>query len=105
IVICVHTIEWSPPTWNNGDVNSEAGCAPLGGRSAAPDTAAFTRFANRMPVTWAIVPRWVVMQPFERPVVPEVYRIANGSPSSIGVVGGAAVGASSSAIGKVPVGA
>jgi hypothetical protein len=29
-------------------------------------------FAKRMPVTWAIVPRWVVMQPFERPVVPDV---------------------------------
>jgi hypothetical protein len=34
--------------------------------------AAFTRFTNRMPVTCAIVPRCVVMQPFERPVVPDV---------------------------------
>jgi hypothetical protein len=25
IVICVHTIECSPPTWNSGDVNSDAG--------------------------------------------------------------------------------
>jgi hypothetical protein len=25
-----------------------------------------------MPVTWAMVPRWVVMQPLGRPVVPEV---------------------------------
>jgi hypothetical protein len=42
------------------------------GSSSLPERAAPATFANRMPVTWAMVPRWVVMQPFERPVVPEV---------------------------------
>ena len=101
----MHTIEWIPPTWNSGEVSSDEGCAPLGGNRLRPDSAALTRFANRIPVTCAIVPRWVVMQPFERPVVPDVYRITNGSSSSIAVVGGVSCGTSSSAIGTVPAGA
>ena len=35
-------------------------------------TVAPTTPESTMPVIWAMVPRWVVMQPLGRPVVPEV---------------------------------
>jgi hypothetical protein len=59
----VHRLEWSPPTWKSGEVSRFAGW---------PAVSAPASVAKKIPVTCAIVPRWVVMQPFERPVVPDV---------------------------------
>ena len=58
----------------SGEVSRFAGCsdAPAAAAGGAPPISTFASVANTMPVTCAIVPRCVVMQPFGRPVVPEV---------------------------------
>ena len=63
--------EWRPPTWKSGEViRLTSGEAPP--RADFPVIAVPAVVLKRIEVTCAIVPRWVVMQPFERPVVPEV---------------------------------
>ena len=74
-VICVQTLLCRPPTWKSGEVSSAASWrrSPSSvASSERPEMAAPATFAKRMPSTCAMVPPWVVMQPFERPVVPEV---------------------------------
>ena len=71
-VIEVQKFECRPPTWKSGEVSSAAAWRPSVGSGVPPPVSMPTTFANTMPRTWLIVPRCVVMQPFERPVVPDV---------------------------------